>query len=285
MSFFISSCSMQQNSLALKKEAGDRFFITEEVKLAPGEVKLLKLPRDVREVFCGNESFSIQEINNEMYVFLTEDYFTSFRERKCQILGANNFNLGLIKIYPEKKSFPKDQLTVAPKRVHLSKKNLRRAIKEKKMMSKIYAKKRSEVYIKEPFVVPLKSFVTSVYGTQRVFNGTKKGQHLGIDLRAAVGVPIPASNRGLVVFTGHLFYTGNTVVLYHGPGVFTSYSHLNKILVKEGDLVDKLQIVGEAGMTGRVTGPHLHWGVYINGSHVDGMSLVETTTIVSELEF
>ena len=82
MSFFISSCSMQQNSLALKKETGDRSFITEEVKLAPGEVKLLKLPRDVREVFCGNESFSVQEINHEMYVFLTEDYFTSFRERK-----------------------------------------------------------------------------------------------------------------------------------------------------------------------------------------------------------
>ena len=117
--------------------------------------------------------------------------------------------------------------------------------------------------------------MTSVYGTRRLFNNVRKSQHLGIDYRAKVGVPIPSSNKGKVVLAQNLFYTGNTVILDHGLGVFTLYGHLNKILVKKGDLVNRRQILGEAGKTGRVTGPHLHWGVKVNGHWVNGDVLTQ----------
>ena len=127
----------------------------------------------------------------------------------------------------------------------------------------------------EPFEVPLDSYITSHYGNRRLFNNKKRSQHLGNDFRAAVGVPIPVANKGKVVFTGNLFYSGNVVIVDHGLNIFTAYGHLSKINVQEGMIVNKGTIVGLAGKTGRVSGPHLHWGVKINGSWIDGFSLVE----------
>lgn len=87
-------------------------------------------------------------------------------------------------------------------------------------------------------------------------------------------MPIPVTNRGKVVFAGNLFYTGNVVIIDHGLNIFSLYGHLSKIKAQVGDIVNQGDIVGLAGMTGRVSGPHLHWGIKINGHNVDGFSLV-----------
>ena len=87
--------------------------------------------------------------------------------------------------------------------------------------------------------------------------------------------PIHATNRGRVVLAKNLFFTGNTVILDHGLGVYSLYAHLSRVDVKRGDLVTNGQLLGLAGATGRVTGPHLHWGIVVQGARVDPFSLVD----------
>ena len=100
---------------------------------------------------------------------------------------------------------------------------------------------------------------------------------MGTDFRAAVGELVRTANTGKVVLAKNLFYTGNTVIVDHGVGLFTLYGHLSHITVQKGDEVGQLEIVGLAGQTGRVTGPHLHWGVKSQGHWVDGFSLVDVS--------
>jgi murein DD-endopeptidase MepM/ murein hydrolase activator NlpD len=107
-----------------------------------------------------------------------------------------------------------------------------------------------------------------------VFNGQPRSPHSGADLRARTGTPILAANRGRVVLAKDLFYSGNAVFIDHGYGLYTTYLHLSEIGVKVGDIVERGQQLGLAGATGRVTGPHLHWGVRLLDARVDPFSLV-----------
>jgi len=100
---------------------------------------------------------------------------------------------------------------------------------------------------------------------------------LGTDYRAKVGTEIRAANDGHIVVSRDLFYTGGTVTIDHGLNIFTVYGHLSKMLVKEGDYVKKGDIIALSGKSGRVTGPHLHWGVKVDGDFIDGDSLIEAS--------
>jgi murein DD-endopeptidase MepM/ murein hydrolase activator NlpD len=108
-----------------------------------------------------------------------------------------------------------------------------------------------------------------------VFNGEPRAPHNGADLRAKTGTPIRSANRGRVVLAKELFFTGNTVIVDHGLGIYLLYAHLSRIDVKPGATVDNGQVIGLSGATGRVTGPHLHWGVRIQGARVNPFSLVD----------
>jgi murein DD-endopeptidase MepM/ murein hydrolase activator NlpD len=119
--------------------------------------------------------------------------------------------------------------------------------------------------------------VTSFYGTKRVYNKQKKGQHLGIDYRAAIGDKVPTANAGKVVFSGDLFYTGGTVIIDHGLDIFSVYGHLSKTLIEAGRLVERGEVIGLSGNTGRTSGPHLHWGVKVQGQYIDGDVMIKET--------
>lgn len=110
-----------------------------------------------------------------------------------------------------------------------------------------------------PFELPVHTYVTSEFGTGRVFNGELTSRHMGVDYEGRRGDPIHASNRGVVALTGHFYYGGNSVYIDHGAGVLTVYLHMSQILVNVGDTVETGQVIGLIGATGRVTGPHLHW--------------------------
>jgi murein DD-endopeptidase MepM/ murein hydrolase activator NlpD len=108
-----------------------------------------------------------------------------------------------------------------------------------------------------------------------VFNGVPKSPHSGLDLRAATGVPVKAAGAGRVRLSRNLYYSGNTVILDHGAGLFTVYAHLSTIAVREGDEVEAGAQVGKVGATGRVTGPHLHWGAKVGDRPFDPSALLD----------
>jgi murein DD-endopeptidase MepM/ murein hydrolase activator NlpD len=127
----------------------------------------------------------------------------------------------------------------------------------------------------ENFAWPRQGRVTAPYGDLRTFNGKKQSQHFGTDVDGAVGTPIYAANAGTVVMRRDNYASGNTVLVYHGAGLYTAYFHLSAFDVKEGQQVERGQLLGKVGNTGRVTGPHLHWGVKVDDLWVDGETLLK----------
>ncbi|MDD5202791.1 MAG: M23 family metallopeptidase, partial [Sulfurimonas sp.] len=132
-----------------------------------------------------------------------------------------------------------------------------------------------ESYIKSAFIAPMQSAITSDFGKSRVYNDSLKGYHSGTDYRAAVGSAIIASNDGIVALVADRFYSGGTVLLDHGQGIYTCYFHMSRFDVKKGQKIKKAQQLGLSGASGRVTGPHLHFAVRINKVQVDPLQFIE----------
>ena len=124
------------------------------------------------------------------------------------------------------------------------------------------------------FVRPVPDPANSAFGTRSIYNGQPRGAHGGADFSSAAGTPVKAPNGGRVAIARDLYFTGNTVIIDHGLGMFSTFAHLSAIDVHEGDMAAAGQPIGRVGATGRVTGPHLHWGVRLNGARVDPLSIL-----------
>ncbi len=126
-----------------------------------------------------------------------------------------------------------------------------------------------------PFVRPVPHQANSAFGTRSIFNGQPRSAHSGADFLSPAGTPIKAPNAGQVVLAEDLYYSGNTVVIDHGLGVYSLFAHLSAIDVRAGAAVATGDVLGKVGATGRVTGPHLHWMVRVAGARVDPLALLE----------
>lgn len=242
-----------------------------------GQVKFIEFEEDRGTILtCGEDSIPFTRKEGKVYFFWGESYFSQRKIRTCFLKDKDHVYVK-INIHIGVKDYPSEFLKVAGRRVLLSQKDLQRVQRERKALKYIYAKGSLKPLFNSSFTRPLKSKITSHYGKKRVFNGVRKSQHLGVDFRGGIGTPIPSSNKGIVIFVGDLFYSGKTVIIDHGMGLFTTYGHLNSTQAKVGEAVEKGDIIGRVGMTGRVTGPHLHWGVKLHGNWVDGMSLEQET--------
>ena len=175
----------------------------------------------------------------------------------------------------EPKKYPTTELKVEEKYVQLSKPDLARALREDKEIKSIYAKITPEALWDKSFTVPIPGETAGTnFGHRRIFNGEPRAPHAGADLHAQTGTPIHAANGGRVVLAKNLFFTGNTVILDHGLGIYSLYAHLSRIDVKVGAMVFNDDLLGLSGATGRVTGPHLHWGMMVQGARVDPFTLL-----------
>ena len=131
-------------------------------------------------------------------------------------------------------------------------------------------------FFKNKFIMPVEGIISGVYGSQRILNGKPKWPHYGIDIAAKKGTPIKSSGSGIVTMAENdLYYTGGTIIMDHGHGISTIYSHLETILVSVGDKVEQGNIIGTVGSTGRSTGPHLDFRVNWFQTRLDPMSLLQ----------
>ena len=131
------------------------------------------------------------------------------------------------------------------------------------------------VFFKDKFIMPVDGIITGVYGSQRILNGKPRWPHYGIDIAAKLGTKIKSSGTGIVTMAeGDLYYTGGTIILDHGHGISTIYSHLDKVMVKVGEQINQGDIIGTVGSTGRSTGPHLDFRINWFQTRLDPMTVL-----------
>lgn len=172
------------------------------------------------------------------------------------------------------RAFRTRRLTVDPALVNPPPEARERIDRESREMAAVYAASPPDRSWTTAFVRPVPDVANSAFGTHSVFNGEPTSQHTGADFLSPSGRPVKAPNAGRVVIAGSRYFSGNTVVIDHGQGLFSVLAHLSELDVAVGDSVAAGRIVGTVGATGRVTGPHLHWAVRLNGARIDPLSLL-----------
>ena len=198
----------------------------------------------------------------EMSVWVTR------RDGKISI-GATTFRV-------EPREFPSESIQVEQRFVTPPSSVQSRITRERERLNRIYARRGpAPARLLEPFERPVPGASTSIFGTRRLMNGKPRSPHAGIDLRADTGTPVVAPGHGEVVLAQDLYYAGNTVILDHGGGLFSILAHLSRIDVEVGTTVPAGTVVGLSGATGRVTGPHLHWGAKIGDEPFNPLSLLD----------
>jgi murein DD-endopeptidase MepM/ murein hydrolase activator NlpD len=172
--------------------------------------------------------------------------------------------------------FATEELKVAPQFVEPNPEQVARAEAERKRLREIFATVTAEKLWNGQFRIPITGATTGGnFGKRRVLNGQPSSPHSGVDFAAPAGTPVHAAQRGRVVLAEPLYFSGNTVIVDHGLGVYTFYGHLSSFDVKAGDEISVGGVLGKVGATGRATGPHLHWGLTVNRARVNSLDIVK----------
>ena len=184
----------------------------------------------------------------------------------------------------EGKQYEVQRLTIKNKRkVDPNEEDMKRIISEKKEINSALSHWNDTLLAGGIMLdLPLEGRLSSPFGLRRYFNDQPRRPHSGIDIAAPKGTPISAPAAGKIITTGDYFFNGNTVFIDHGMGLVTMYCHMDRIDVKEGQTVERGEQIGTIGMTGRVTGPHLHWGISLNDARVDPMLVVPALQTATE---
>lgn len=179
------------------------------------------------------------------------------------------------KITVKRAVYPSTAVTVAKKFTEPDTEQVQEIDQDKTIKQGAFAKVTEQRQWSGDFHAPVDARISDVFGTQRKFNGKVQSTHQGLDFAVPIGTPISALNAGTVLLARPLYFEGNCVVLDHGQGLLTLYLHLSEFKVKEGDVVERGQVIGLSGGTGRATGPHLHIAVRWEGVYLDPATLLK----------
>ncbi len=170
----------------------------------------------------------------------------------------------------EAKQYEEQRITIKDKRkVNPEQRDLKRIGREKQQIDAALEHWSDRDRVVTDFQLPVEGPTSSPFGLRRFFNDQPRNPHSGLDIAADEGTAIRAPAPGTVIETGDFFFNGNTVLIDHGQGLVTMYCHMSAIDVQPGTIVATGDVIGKVGMTGRVTGPHLHWGVSLNDARID----------------
>ena len=254
-----------------------------EVSNGRTAILLFKKEKGVKyqKIVVGKRSYQIfnhPTDSHKLYVLLPESYYKKPSTQEVKIVYTKDkkkmSKVLFFKVLDGK--YKKETIQVQKSKVNPTDKKVKeRTAKEYAQAMKIYDTVTPKNYVKTPYIIPMNSKITSDFGKARVYNGTLKGYHSGTDFRAKIGTPIIASNDGKVVLATNRFYSGNSIIIDHGEGIYTCYYHMSKFKVKKGGMVTKGEVIGLSGDTGRITGPHLHFSARVGGLQVDPLELVE----------
>lgn len=254
--------------LLLQASAG---YALPQESLVPGGIAVIKLDRSDSEPrfrFRGKPVLITRD--NDQHVAVV-GLPLNLKPGEYYIEGSQGDDLALQKKYfvVKNKKYTTQHITIKNKRkVNPYAKDMDRILKEKKRKQKArlnYTPQEVDL----DFLMPTQGIKTGSFGKRRVFNGQARRPHSGMDIAAETGTPVLAPAAGTVIETGDFFFSGNLVYLDHGQGLITLFAHLDQIDVTIGSKVEKGQVIGRVGATGRVTGPHLHWSLGLNGTWVD----------------
>ncbi len=203
-----------------------------------------------------------------LYTCIVRSTFSGFKKRYHIRIKSKNYGVRRLKV-PRKK-------------VILDAASLKRARREAATIRTLWTTDYTLPKWKGNFMMPVNGDIVGTFGKRSIINNLRKSPHTGVDLKGNKGDDVKAINNGKVILVADYFFTGNSVFLDHGGGIISMYFHLDKILVRKGDAVKKGNVIGLVGETGRVTGPHLHWGVRINGARVNPLALIELSKDLKE---
>ena len=217
-----------------------------------------------------NRFISIENLDDSYEKYICKDlsghrlvYPISYSSKmKFKIMGET--------VILSEKEFRESRITIKDNKFNqISKENLTRIKTEREIYSRKISLKSERKYQETKFNYPAKGIISSEYGVKRYINGSPRNPHLGLDIAAETGTSVVATENGKVVFVGDFFYRGNLIIIDHGNGIISTYSHLNETFVSEGDNVVKNSKIGTVGSSGRVTGPHLHFEIILLGTKVN----------------
>jgi len=246
-------------------------------KIFPGDAFLIKIKnlrnKNTPVALINKKEFAFVEFGKGCYIAIGAiDINARPGKYKIKIKSGNSsFKSNLL---VKRKIFPSVSLNLPDEKVFPSDDDLKRIQDENIKMNEVSGLITEKKW-EGNFIFPLENEISTLFGVKRIMNEQWTSIHKGLDFKGKEGEEVKASNNGKVVLTEELFYGGNTIVIDHGLGIYSIYMHLSRIKVKSGDEIKKGEIIGNVGSTGRATGPHLHFGIKLNGINVNPDSLIK----------
>ncbi|QJA05545.1 M23 family metallopeptidase [Thermosulfurimonas marina] len=257
-------------SLLLGLSPGAR---AQTLRAHPGEALILSAENFQRARFLGRTYFPVEIGDLRLFLLpiplkLTPGGYPLTLVRGPVVLRRE------VSVLP--KAYPEERLKLPERMVIFPPKVLARIKKEVALILRTVSRTEGACRWPGPMVPPVKGRVSSPFGLRRILNGRPRSPHSGVDFAVPAGTPVRAAQSGRVVLTGDFYLPGKVIILSHGCGIYTYYAHLSRIKVKKGQEVSQGEVIALSGATGRATGAHLHFGLYVAGERVDPLFVIRS---------